>query len=65
MSQKIVIKANVKRELQESVPTVSYEWNWRRIVSIAMLVLMTSAALVVTLKTRQALKLPMLSLNHQ
>ncbi|MBB1386089.1 DUF2914 domain-containing protein [Pseudoalteromonas sp. SG45-5] len=46
MSQKIVIKANVKRELQESVPTVSYEWNWRRIVSIAMLVLMTSAAVV-------------------
>ncbi|AQP99875.1 hypothetical protein B0W48_08770 [Pseudoalteromonas aliena] len=46
MSQKIVIKANVKRELQESVPTLSYEWNWRRIVSIAMLVLMTSAAVV-------------------
>ncbi|GAA58802.1 hypothetical protein P20652_0659 [Pseudoalteromonas sp. BSi20652] len=46
MSQKIVIKANVKRELQESVPMVSYEWNWRRIVSIAMLVLMTSAAVI-------------------
>ena len=51
MSQKIVIKANVKRELQESVPTVSYEWNWRRIVSIAMLVLMTSAAVVYGLTT--------------
>ncbi|MBH0036218.1 DUF2914 domain-containing protein [Pseudoalteromonas sp. NZS71_1] len=51
MSQKIVIKANVKREPQESVPTVSYEWNWRRIVSIAMLVLMTSAAVVYGLTT--------------
>ena len=51
MSQKIVIKANVKRELQQSVPTVSYEWNWRRIVSIAMLVLMTSAAVVYGLTT--------------
>ncbi|ATG79038.1 DUF2914 domain-containing protein [Pseudoalteromonas sp. 1_2015MBL_MicDiv] len=51
MSQKIVIKANVKRELQESLPTVSYEWNWRRIVSIAMLVLMTSAAVVYGLTT--------------
>ncbi|MBZ2192518.1 DUF2914 domain-containing protein [Pseudoalteromonas arctica] len=51
MSQKIVIKANVKRELQESVPMVSYEWNWRRIVSIAMLVLMTSAAVVYGLTT--------------
>ena len=51
MSQKIVIKANVKRELHESVPTVSYEWNWRRIVSIAMLVLMTSAAVVYGLTT--------------
>ncbi|ATC88156.1 DUF2914 domain-containing protein [Pseudoalteromonas arctica] len=51
MSQKIVIKANVKRELHERVPTVSYEWNWRRIVSIAMLVLMTSAAVVYGLTT--------------
>ncbi|MBQ4799969.1 DUF2914 domain-containing protein [Pseudoalteromonas sp. MMG006] len=44
MSQKIVIKANVKREPQNNVPTVSYEWHWRRIVSISMLVVMTSAA---------------------
>ncbi|GEB70393.1 hypothetical protein PC2016_3066 [Pseudoalteromonas carrageenovora] len=46
MSQKIVIKANVKREPQNTVPTVSYEWHWRRIVSISMLVAMTSAAVV-------------------
>jgi hypothetical protein len=46
MSQKIVIKANVKREPQDTVPTVSYVWNWRRIVSISMLVLMTSAAVI-------------------
>ena len=46
MSQKIVIKANVKREPQESVTTLTYEWNWRRIVSISMLLLMTSAAVI-------------------
>ncbi|MBH0073074.1 DUF2914 domain-containing protein [Pseudoalteromonas sp. NZS127] len=46
MSQKIVIKANVKREPQESVATLTYEWNWRRIVSISMLLLMTSAAVI-------------------
>ncbi|BED87635.1 hypothetical protein PspMM1_01030 [Pseudoalteromonas sp. MM1] len=46
MSQKIVIKANVKREPQNSVPNVSYEWHWRRIVSVSMLVAMTSAAVV-------------------
>ncbi|KYL35622.1 hypothetical protein A2I98_00215 [Pseudoalteromonas agarivorans] len=46
MSQKIVIKANVKREPQNSVPNVSYEWHWRRIASVSMLVAMTSAAVV-------------------
>ncbi|KTD98541.1 MULTISPECIES: DUF2914 domain-containing protein [unclassified Pseudoalteromonas] len=46
MSQKIVIKANVKREPQNSLPTVSYEWHWRRIVSLAMLIVMTSAAVI-------------------
>ena len=46
MSQKIVIKANVKREPQSSVPNVSYEWHWRRIASVSMLVAMTSAAVV-------------------
>lgn len=46
MSQKIVITANVKREPQVSEPSVSYEWHWRRIVSISMLVIMTSAAVI-------------------
>ncbi|WP_409424332.1 DUF2914 domain-containing protein [Pseudoalteromonas sp. RW-H-Ap-1] len=46
MSQKIVIKANVKREPSTSKPNVSYEWHWRRIVSISMLVIMTSAAVI-------------------
>ena len=46
MSQKIVITANVKREPQVSEPNVSYEWHWRRIVSISMLVIMTSAAVI-------------------
>jgi hypothetical protein len=46
MSQKIVIKANVKREPQNREITVSYEWRWRRIVSISMLVIMISAAIV-------------------
>jgi hypothetical protein len=46
MSQKIVIKANVKREPQNSLPMVSYEWHWRRIVSLAMLIVMTSAAVI-------------------
>ena len=44
MSQKIVIKANVKRDPQSNTAKVNYEWNWRRIVSISMLILMTSAA---------------------
>jgi hypothetical protein len=51
MSQKIVIKANVKREPHNSVATVSYEWKWRRIVSTAMLVIMTSAAIIYGLTT--------------
>ncbi|XQF92891.1 DUF2914 domain-containing protein [Pseudoalteromonas espejiana] len=51
MSQKIVIKANVKREPQNSVPNVSYEWHWRRIASVSMLVAMTSAAVVYGLTT--------------
>lgn len=46
MSQKIVITANVKREPSTSKPNVSYEWHWRRIVSISMLVIMTSAAVI-------------------
>jgi len=46
MSQKIVITANVKREPQVSEPGVSYEWHWRRIVSISMLVIMISAAVI-------------------
>lgn len=46
MSQKIVITANVKREPQVSEPNVSYEWHWRRIVSISMLVIMISAAVI-------------------
>ena len=51
MSQKIVIKANVKREPQNSLPKVSYEWHWRRIVSLAMLIVMTSAAVIYGLTT--------------
>lgn len=51
MSQKIVIKANVKREPQNSEPNVSYEWHWRRIASVSMLVAMTSAAVVYGLTT--------------
>ncbi|QBJ61618.1 DUF2914 domain-containing protein [Pseudoalteromonas sp. DL-6] len=46
MSQKIVITANVKRKPSTSKPNVSYEWHWRRIVSISMLVIMTSAAVI-------------------
>ncbi|WP_372762445.1 DUF2914 domain-containing protein [Pseudoalteromonas sp.] len=51
MGQKIVIKANVKREPQSELPTLSYVWNWRRIVSVSMLAIMTSAAVVYGLTT--------------
>ena len=46
MSQKIVIKANVKREPEQKTPEISYEWHWRRIFAIGILVIMTSAAAI-------------------
>lgn len=54
MSQKIVIKANVKREPQQSAPRVSYEWHWQRIISIFMLVVMSFTAVVYGLTSANA-----------
>ncbi|MCQ8879611.1 DUF2914 domain-containing protein [Pseudoalteromonas shioyasakiensis] len=38
MSQKIVITANVNRNSGTAVPEVTYQWHWRRIVTVALLV---------------------------
>jgi len=38
MSQKIVITANMNRSASTVVPEVTYQWHWRRIVTVALLV---------------------------
>ncbi|OUS73746.1 hypothetical protein B5G52_02970 [Pseudoalteromonas sp. A601] len=38
MSQKIVITANMNRSAGTAVPEVTYQWHWRRIVTVALLV---------------------------
>lgn len=38
MSQKIVITANMNRSAGTAVPEVTYQWHWRRILTVALLV---------------------------
>jgi hypothetical protein len=38
MSQRIVITANVKQAASDTLPTITYQWHWRRIVMAALFV---------------------------